>query len=432
MNLANKVLIALIAGITVGLIIDFNGLLNNQIVNDHLVNGVFHTVGKLFINALKMLVVPLVLFSLILGIIGIGDIRLLGKIGSKSFILYILTTAIAIAIAISFAVVSGIGNGVDIPSNVEFLGKAARPFSETLISIIPSNIFQAMADGDMLAVIFFAIFFGIALLSVAKKSTALIKVIEQINAAIMNMVTMVMWFAPVAVFCLVAKAVAELGTDLLGELAGYFLVLTFALLFHVFATQMVLLKTLTGLSLPMFLKKIRTAQLFAFSTSSSGATIPVTLRAVQERMGVDRSVSSFTIPFGATINMDGTAMMQGVATVFIANMYGVELGIEGYLLVIATAVLASIGTAAVPSVGTVMLALVFNQVGLPVEAIGLIIGVDRLLDMLRTAVNVTGDAVVTLIIAKSEGRMDVDVYNDPTAGIVEEDIKDLHLVKSET
>jgi len=274
----------------------------------------------------------------------------------------------------------------------------------------------------MLAIIFFSIFFGIALLIEAKQSTDLINVIEQLNRVIMRMVEMVMLFAPYAVFCLVAKAIAELGIDLVWQVGGYFLVLIFALLFHAFVTQMLILRAFTGLSISIFLNKIRTAQLFAFSTSSSGATIPVTMRAVQERMGVDRSVASFSVPFGATINMDGTAMMQGVATVFIANLYGVDLGLGGYVTIVLTAVLASIGTAAVPSVGLVMLTLVFAQVGLPVEAIGYIIGVDRIADMTRTAVNVTGDAVVSTIVAKSEDRIDLDIFNDPEAGSIGQDI----------
>ncbi len=421
MNIANKVLIALAAGIVVGLALNMSGLSVNLWVDEYVIKGIFHVVGKLFVNALKMLVVPLVLFSLIPGIIGIGDIRLLGRIGTKAVVLYLLTTAIAITTAVLFAVTSGIGKGMTIPSNTSFTGKEASSFADILINIIPTNPIAAMANGDMLAVIFFSIFFGIALLSLAKESDNLIKLVDQINAVIMRMVTMVMWFAPYAVFCLVAKAIAELGIELLGQLIGYFLVLVFALLFHILVTQMLLLKSLTGLSIPMFLKKIRTAQLFAFSTASSGATIPITMRTMQERMGVDRSVSSFSVPFGATINMDGTAMMQGVATVFIANIYGIDLSLSQYLLVIVTAVLASIGTAAVPSVGLVMLSLVFNQVGLPVEGIAIILGVDRLLDMVRTAVNVSGDTVVTTIVAKSENRMDLAVFNDPEAGkIIEE------------
>ncbi len=429
MNLANKILIALLLGIGIGLIINILNLGAIAWVDQYIINGVFHVVGKLFVNALKMLVVPLVLFSLIPGIIGIGDIRLLGRIGTKSFALYIATTAIAITTAIIFAVgfKVGVGSSISIEAASDFEAKEPRTFADTLISIIPPNPIQALAQGDMLAIIFFSIFFGIALLSVAKRAPELIKVIDQINATVMQMVTMVMWFAPYAVFCLLAKVIAELGPDIIGSLAKYFFVLIAALLFHMLVTQMLLLKLFTGLSPAKFLKKIRTAQIFAFSTASSGATIPITLKAVQDRLGVNKSVASFSVPFGATINMDGTAMMQGVATVFIASLYGIELGLGGYATIILTAVLASIGTAAVPSVGTVMLVMVFDQVGLPAEAIGLIIGVDRVLDMVRTSVNVTGDAVVSTIVAKSESRLDVDIYNDPDAGMLDEGDVGIHL-----
>jgi len=237
----------------------------------------------------------------------------------------------------------------------------------------------------------------------------------------MKMVTLVMAVAPYAVFALIAKAMAELGLELLAQLAGYVMVLVAALLIHLFVVLMLVLKVFSGLSPMMFLKKIRNAQVFAFSTASSNATIPVTLRTVTERMGVNNSIASFTVPFGATINMDGTAIMQGVATVFIANIYGVDLGMGGYLTVILMSVLASIGTAGVPGVGLIMLSMVFAQVGLPVEGIGLILGVDRLMDMIRTAVNVSGDAVVSTIVAKSEGKMDQSVYADPDAGINADD-----------
>ena len=421
MSLANKVLIALILGIVVGGALNVSGLTENAFIDQNIINGIFLLGGKLFVNALKMLVVPLVLFSLIPGIVGIGDIRLLGKIGTKSFLLYIATTAIAISTAITFAVMFGIGTEMTIPFESSFEGKeAASSTLDILIGIVPSNIFAAMVEAKMLSIIFFSIFFGIALLSISKEAPDVVNFIEQVSKVIMRMVDIVMWFAPIAVFCLVGKAIADLGFDLVQQLAGYFLVVMFALFFHAFVTQMAILKLFTGLNVRLFLNKMRNAQLFAFSTSSSGATIPVTLRTVQQRLGVDRAVSSFSVPFGATINMDGTAMMQGVATVFVANLYGVELGLVGYVTVVVTAVLASIGTAAVPSVGLVMLTLVFNQVGLPVEAIGIIIGVDRLIDMTRTAVNVTGDGVVTVIVAKSEGRIDLDVYNDPNAGMVEE------------
>ena len=426
MNLANKVAIALLLGIVVGLVINSTNLAEVTAINKYFLDGILHVGGQWFINALKMLVVPLVLFSLIPGIVGIGDVRLLGKIGTKSLALYIATTAIAITTAIAFAAIADIGTGSNLVLEEAFEGRqAAKGFTDILIGVVPQNIIAAMANAEMLSIIFFSIFFGIALLIEAKKSNELLSVIEQINTVVMRMVDIVMLFAPYAVFCLVTKVIAELGIDLVWKLAGYFAVIMFALLFHALVTQMAIFKLLTGLNIRIFLQKIRTAQLFAFSTSSSAATIPITLRTMQERFGVDRAVSSFSVPFGATINMDGTAMMQGVATVFIANLYGIDLGLQGYATVVVTAVLASIGTAAVPGVGLVMLTLVFSQVGLPLEAIGLILGVDRIIDMTRTAVNVTGDAVVTSIVAKSEGKMDLEVFNDPNAGLVDDiDMKD--------
>lgn len=418
MNLTNKVLVGLVLGAAVGGIIN---VLDNAWIDANIVNGVFYAGGKLFVNALKMLVVPLVIFSLIPGVFAIGDIKLLGKVGSKSIALYIATTAIAIVTAISLAAITGIGAGGTPPEDIDFTGRSAGMSTiDILIGIVPTNIFKAFASGDMLAIIFFSIFFGIAALSIKDETKETINFIEQMNKIVMKMVELVMWFAPYAVFCLLGKAIADVGIELIVDLAGYFSVVVLALLFHAFVTQMIILKAFTGLDLGLFLSKIRSAQIFAFSTASSGATIPVTLRTVQNRLGVDRAISSFSVPFGATINMDGTAIMQGVATVFIANLYGIELGMQGYAIVVLTAVLASIGTAAVPSVGLVMLTLVFEQVNLPVAAIGLIMGVDRLLDMTRTAVNVTGDTVVTSIIAKSEGKLDTNIFNDPDAGHIEE------------
>jgi Na+/H+-dicarboxylate symporter len=266
---------------------------------------------------------------------------------------------------------------------------------------------------------------GISILMVGKKAEPLVTLIEIANEVMMKMVGIIMAVAPYAVFALLAKAIADLGLGLLADLAGYVIVLIVALMLHLFGTLMGILKLFTQLGISTFLKKIREVQIFAFSTSSSNATIPVTLRAVTQKLGVDISVASFTVPFGATINMDGTAIMQGVATVFIANAYGVDLGMAGYLTVILMSVLASIGTAGVPGVGLIMLSMVFTQVGLPVEGIGLILGVDRLLDMIRTAVNVTGDAVVSVIVAKSEDKLDIAVYNDPEAGIITEDDLDI-------
>lgn len=431
MSTTVKVLLGMALGIVVGLIINLTGSnASGTWVNSYLTNGLFHIVGSMFINALKMLVVPLVFFSLVCGVCGIGDVKLLGRIGSKSFILYIITTAIAIASAIFIAAGLGIGKGLDTTgaAAVSFTEKAAPPLSSVLINIVPSNPISAMAKGEMLPVIFFSIVFGISLLMVGKKAESVSNFIEALNEIMMKMVNVVMAIAPYAVFCLIAKAIGNLGLDLLGQLFGYVLVLIGVLLFHLFVTLQVMLKVLSGLNPLIFIKKMRSTQIFAFSTSSSNATIPVTLRAVTERLGVNNSVASFTVPFGATINMDGTAIMQGVATVFIANIYNVDLGMMGYLTVILMSVLASIGTAGVPGVGLIMLSMVFAQVGLPIEGIGLVLGVDRLLDMIRTAVNISGDAVVTAIVAKSEGKLNESIYNDPDAGnMIDEHLGDPHV-----
>jgi len=421
MSLTIKVLLGMGLGILVGLFLNLTGLVANPFVDGYIVNGLFHIVGKMFVNALKMLVVPLVFFSLICGVCGIGDIRMLGRVGGKSFALYMMTTAIAIATAIIIAVTFGIGKGMDVDSAANFTGKESPPLTEVLISIIPTNPVNAMAQGDMLPLIFFSILLGVSMLLVGRKAKGFVAGAEVANEIMMKMVTIVMAVAPYAVFALIAKSISTLGLDLLYSLAGYVLVLVGALMFHLFVTLMVVLKLFSGLSPAVFLKKIRNVQVFAFSTASSNATIPVTMRTVTERFGVNNSVASFTVPFGATINMDGTAIMQGVATVFIANVYGVELGMTGYLTVILMSVLASIGTAGVPGVGLIMLSMVFAQVGLPIEGIGLILGVDRLMDMIRTAVNVSGDATVSAIVAKSEGKMDLAVYNDPDAGTYDTD-----------
>ncbi|OXL25510.1 dicarboxylate/amino acid:cation symporter [Psychrobacter sp. DAB_AL32B] len=417
MGLTGKIIVAMVLGIILGLVINYSGMnAEGSFVNTYVTNGFFAIIGKLFVNSLKMLVVPLVLISLICGVCGIGDIRLLGRIGGKTFFIYMVTTALAITTAIGLGSLFGIGKGMQIETTSVFEAESAPPLLDVFSNIIPSNPISAMANGDMLSIIFFAMLIGISILMVGKPAKGLVQSLELINEVILKMVTIIMNLAPYGVFALLTKAMAELGLDLIWSLLGYVAVLVGALFFHFFVTMMVILKLTSGLSIRTFLAKMREVQIFAFSTSSSNATIPITLRTVTKRMGVNNSVASFTIPFGATINMDGTAIMQGTATIFIANLYGVQLGITGYLTVILMSVLASIGTAGVPGVGLIMLSMVFAQVGLPIEGIGLILGVDRILDMLRTAVNVGGDAAVTVIVAKSEGEMDLAIYNDPDAG----------------
>ncbi|CAN6961561.1 dicarboxylate/amino acid:cation symporter [Psychrobacter okhotskensis] len=426
MGLTGKIIVAMILGIVLGLFINYSGLnAEGSFVNTYITNGFLAIIGKLFVNSLKMLVVPLVLISLICGVCGIGDIRLLGRIGTKTFMIYMMTTALAIATAIGLGIVFGIGKGMNVETAAEFEAASAPPLLDVFSNIIPSNPISAMANGDMLSIIFFAVLIGISILMVGKPAKGLVKSLELINEVILKMVTIIMNLAPYGVFALLTKAMAELGLDLIWSLLGYVAVLVGSLAFHFFITMMIVLKLFSGLSVKTFLAKMREVQIFAFSTSSSNATIPITLRTVTKRMGVNNSVASFTVPFGATINMDGTAIMQGTATIFIANIYGIDLGVTEYLTVILMSVLASIGTAGVPGVGLIMLSMVFAQVGLPIEGIGLILGVDRILDMLRTAVNVGGDAAVTAIVAKSENKMDVAIYNDPDAGA--KDVFDGHI-----
>lgn len=417
-GLTGRIIIAMVISIAFGLFINRFGLnTEGEFVNTYLIEGLFDIVGKLFVNSLKMLVVPLVFISLICGVCGIGNIRLLGRVGGKTFGIYMITTALAIGTAITLGSIVGVGTGMTIEAATTFEAKESPPLSEVFANIIPSNPISAMANGDMLSIIFFSTLVGISILQVGKSADNLVELLEVINEIVLKMVSIVMNLAPYGVFALMVNAIASLGWVLMGELIGYILVMISSLAIHYFISMMVILKLTSGLSPKVFLSKMREVQLFAFSTSSSNATIPVTLRTVTQRMGVNNSVASFTIPFGATINMDGTAIMQGTTTIFIANLYGIHLGISQYLTVILMSVLASIGTAGVPGVGLVMLSMVFAQVGLPVEGIGLVLGVDRLLDMIRTAVNVGGDAAVTAIVAKSEGKLDLDIYNDLGAGL---------------
>ncbi|MBU2962599.1 dicarboxylate/amino acid:cation symporter [Citreicella sp. C3M06] len=424
LSLTTRIMIAMCAGLVLGVILNIAQI---GFINTHVVGGLFYMIGRMFVNALQMLVVPLVFFSLICGVAGIGDVRILGRVGGKSFALYLATTATAIAVAILIALVVAPGNGfvMDGIDTSGVSGREAPSVWDTFANIVPRNPVAAFANGEMLQIIFYTITLGVAVLMLAERSKPFVEACEYMNEVMMKIVQIVMAFAPYGVFCLIAKTFTEQGIGLFLPVLSYVLVLVGALLLHLFVTLMLFLKLFSGLNPFIFLKKIRPAQIFAFSTASSNATIPITLRCVTERMGVKNGVASFTVPFGATINMDGTAIMQGVATVFLANVYGIDLGLGGYITVIAMAVLASIGTAGVPGVGLVMLTMVLGQVGLPIEGIALILGVDRLMDMIRTAVNITGDAVVSTIVAKGEGQIDMAVYGDPLAGEQRED--DLHI-----
>ena len=416
LSFTQKMLFSMLFGALLGIILN-NIDIYHSIINQYLSNGLFDVIGKLFVNSLKMLVVPLVFCSIVVGITSLGNIALMGRIGIKSIFIYLFTTAIAISLALILAIIIEPGKGFEVNEIVSFTSKEAPSLSSVITSIVPSNPILAMAEGEMLQIILFAIILGIAITMSGKKGDAFKKGLQSLNDIMMSMVLIVMKFAPIGVFFLIAKTFSTQGIAMIIPLASYFITVSIVLILHALITYSVFLKFIGRVSPLLFFKKMRTAIVFAFSTASSNATIPITLNTVEKRLGVDKAIASFTVPLGATINMDGTAIMQGVATVFIATVYTVDLSIGDYLAVILTATLASIGTAGVPGVGLIMLTMVLTQVGLPVEGVALIIGIDRLLDMMRTAVNVTGDSMVSIVTSKSENSFDQNIFNDPKAGI---------------
>lgn len=425
MNLTQRILLAMAAAILLGsatqqvlLWPDIPAWIAT-LLSDGLAGGIFYVGGKIFVASLKVLVVPLVFISLVCGTCQLQGQSSLGRLSFKAIGLYLLTTAIAISIAILVAELLQPGTGIEMATTADFVAPASQPLSQVFINIFPNNPVKAMAEGNMLQVIVFAILIGLAISRSGEYGTRLSQQFNDWNEVMMTLVTLLMKLAPYGVFCLLFSLFVKQGLGVIGDLALYMFTVLFVLAIHALGVYPMLLKGFSGLNPMIFLRKMRNTQLFAFSTASSSATIPVTLRAVEQRLGVSNRIASFTVPLGATINMDGTAIMQGVATVFIAQAFGLELGLMDYLLVIATATLASVGTAGVPGVGLVTLAMVLQQVGLPVEGIALIIGVDRLLDMVRTAVNVTGDATVSCIVASSEGAMDKTIFNDRHAGILD-------------
>ena len=422
MSLTGRVILGMVVGILTGFAIQ-SLFADSGFVNNYIVNGLFEVGGQIFVASLKMLVVPLVFVSLVCGTSSLKDLSTLGRMGGKTLALYIGTTAVAITLALTIGNLFQPGAGADLTAASSFKSADAPSLGQVIIDMFPTNPIQAMAEGKTLQVIVFAVLFGIAISAAGKPGERIAAVFSDLNEVIMKLVALLMNLAPYGVFFLMAKLFSGLGLSAIWNLAEYFLVLAGTLLLHGLVTYSAMLKGFTGLSPITFLRKMEDAIMFAFSTASSNATIPVTMETAKNRMGVDNKVASFTVPLGATVNMDGTAIMQGVATAFIAQAYNIDLTMGDYLMVILTATLASVGTAGVPGVGLVMLAMVLNQVGLPLEGIALIMGVDRLLDMIRTAVKITGDSAVTIIVAKSEGSLDESRFNDPAAGEKEEEVK---------
>ena len=413
LGLTTKIFISLLLGALMGVILHYL-VPDNSFKNKFLIDGVFYVIGNGFLRLMQMLVVPLVFCSLVCGSMAIGDSKKLGKIGVKTILFYLATTALAITAAISVAKIINPGIGLDMSSiqSAETTISESKAFSDVLLDIIPTNPIKSLAEGNMLQIIIFALIVGVILAKLDDGADTVSNFFKQCNDIMMEMTMIVMKVAPFGVFCLISKTFSGLGFDAFFPMLKYMFSVFTALGVQCFIIYMILLKGFTRLSPIKFIKKFLPVMGFAFSTATSNATIPLSISTLYKKMGVSKRISSFTIPLGATINMDGTAIMQGVAVVFVAQAFGINLDISDYITVIATATLASIGTAVVPGVGLITLSMVFNSVGLPVEGISLIMGIDRILDMTRTAVNITGDAVCTTIVAHQDKAIDTEIFNN--------------------
>lgn len=415
LNLTTKIFIGLLVGAGTGIILNYfipSGYIKDKI----LIEGILYIFGNGFIRLMQMLVVPLVFCSLVCGSMSIGDTKKLGGVGVRALIFYLITTALAISVALGIGNIINPGMGLDMSAvqAADNVTVAAEPtsFASTVLNIIPTNIFQALTEGVMLQVILFALMMGIILAKMGDQVEVVKNFFGQFNDIMMEMTLLVMKLAPIGVFSLITRTFAEIGFEAFIPMLKYMGAVILALAVQCFIVYLGLLKIFTGLNPIIFIKNFFPVMAFAFSTATSNATIPMSIDTLAEKMGVSKRISSFTIPLGATINMDGTAIMQGVAVVFAAQAYGMHLTMVDYLTVIGTATLASIGTAGVPSVGLITLTMVFNSIGLPVEAITLIMGIDRILDMSRTAVNVTGDAVCTTIVAAQNGALNREIFKN--------------------
>ena len=415
MGLTTKIFISLIFGAIFGMVLHY-AVPAGHIKDNILVEGILYIVGQGFIRLMKMLVVPLVFCSIVCGSMSIGDTKKLGTVGVRTLAFYLATTALAICVALGMGNLLDPGVGLDmsaISANAtEVQTMESTSMAQTLLNIIPDNPIGSLATGNMLQIIVFALIVGVILAKLGEKTETVANFFSQFNDVMMEMTMMVMSLAPIGVFCLISRTFAGIGFSAFLPLAKYMLGVLLALCVQCFFVYLGLLKIFTGLNPIKFIKNFFPVMAFAFSTATSNATIPMSIDTLAKKMGVSKRISSFTVPLGATINMDGTAIMQGVAVVFAAQAFGILLTPMDYVTVIGTATLASIGTAGVPSVGLVTLTMVFNSVGLPVEAIGLIMGIDRILDMARTAVNITGDAVCTTIVAHQNNAIDKEVFKN--------------------
>ena len=397
-NLLTQILVAFVIAIILGLI--FGEPIE-----------VIKPLGDLFLRLIKLIIAPLVLSTLVIGVASIGDPKSLGRVGTKTISYYLITTAIAIIIGLGFAFIINPGKGlsIDIPST-EVEVNESEGVIQTFLNIIPENPFAAMTEGNILQIIFFAIFIGLAITIVGKKAEPVYNFFNGFAEVMFWITGIIMRFAPIGILGLVAPIIGQYGASVLLPLLKIILAVGIACLLHAILVYSLSVKTFAKLNPLTFFKGIAPAAVVAFSTASSAGTLPVTIKNTQENLGVSNKISSFVLPLGATINMDGTAIYQGVAVIFIAQFYGLDLTFMQLITVVITTVLASIGTAGVPGAGMIMLAMVLGAIGLPLEGIALIAGIDRILDMFRTTVNIVGDASAAVVVAGTEDEIDRKVF----------------------
>ena len=404
MSFTKKIIVSMVLGIIFGVFINLIDISQSS-THSIIINGL-DLVSHLFLSALKLIIIPLIFFSIVCGIVSLSEDVSISRLGIKTISLYLITTVIAISLGLLFASLISYEPVLVTDLNSEINVKDIK--SEN--NFFPNNIFKSMVDGNIIHLLIFSILIGISASRIKEKIKTFIKYVHEFNEVINELVRIIISFTPLAVFCILSKTFATQGLDTLIPLMGYFMTVVAVLLLHFFITFSLLLKIFTRLDPIIFYRNIKDVLVFTFSTSSSSASIPFTLKTANEKCGVDTSISTFSIPLGATINMDGTAIMQGCATFFLASLYGIDLGINEILIIVITATIASIGTAGIPSAGIIMLTVIFTQIGIPLEGITLLLGVDRLLDMMRTSVNVSGDLCISCIVASSENKLDHNTF----------------------
>ena len=405
MSFTKKIIVSMILGILVGIAFNLTGVIQTT-VGSH-ISSFFDLISYLFLSSLKLVIFPLIFFSIVCGIVSLSDDVSISRLGIKTLLLYTMTTVIAISLGLLFSSfinyepieLKNFDSVIDL-ENIDSDG-----------NIFPNNIFKSLSDGNIIHLLIFAVLIGIAAAKIKSKIKTFIQYFYDFNDVINELVKLIISFTPIAVFCILGKTFSTQGLETIMPLASYFFTVVFVLIFHFLFTYSILIKLFTTLSPVKFFQNLRDVIIFTFSTSSSSASIPFTLKAAGERYGINKSISTFSIPLGATINMDGTAIMQGCATFFLASLYGIDLGVSEILTIVVTATIASIGTAGIPSAGIIMLTVIFTQIGIPLEGITLLLGVDRLLDMMRTSVNVSGDLCISCVIASSENKINNNVFN---------------------